>query len=119
MTKKISRNHQRLHRKRRIRRRVIGTSARPRLSVFRSLTGISAQVIDDTRGVTLAAAQLAELPAKERKNTVAGAMAVGKLIANKCGKKKIAAVVFDRSGYKYHGKVAAVAEGARAGGLTV
>lgn len=112
--KKLSRNQIRLHRKRRIRAKVSGTSETPRLAVFRSLRNISVQVIDDVFGKTLVSASLAEI---KEKNTVAGAMNVGKTVAEKCKALKIEKVVFDRAGYKYHGKVKAVADGAREAGL--
>lgn len=111
---KISKNKLRLHRKRRIRAKVSGTAFEPRLCVFRSLLAVKVQVIDDASGMTLAAASTSEAKVK---NDVAGAKAVGTLIAKKCAEKKIGTVVFDRSGYRYHGKVKAVAEGAREGGL--
>jgi large subunit ribosomal protein L18 len=104
----------RINRKRRIRAKVSGTAERPRLVVFRSLRNISVQAVDDVKGMTLAAASLT---GTKIKNTVAGAEEVGMLIAKKCAEKKIANVVFDRGGYKYHGKVKAVADGARKGGL--
>jgi large subunit ribosomal protein L18 len=111
---KNSRNNLRLQRKRRIRAKVIGTAEIPRLAVFRSLLGFQAQVINDEKGVTLVSADLKEAKAK---NNIEGAKKVGTLIAKKCADKKITAVVFDRAGYKYHGKVKAAAEGAREGGL--
>lgn len=104
----------RLARKRRIRSRVQGTTERPRLAVFRSLTQIAAQVIDDTSGKTLIAASSKEVKAKPN---VAGATKVGELLAKKAKEAGISAIVFDRAGYKYHGQVKALAEGARAGGL--
>jgi large subunit ribosomal protein L18 len=111
---KISQNNLRLHRKRRVRAKISGTASMPRLSVFRSLLSMKAQVIDDTKGVTLAAA---DTKTAKVKNDVAGAKAVGMLIAKKCAEQKISRVVFDRAGYRYHGKVKALAEGAREGGL--
>lgn len=113
--KQLSRNQIRLHRKRRIRAKVSGTSEMPRLSVFRSLKNISVQVIDDVAGKTLVSASLKEV--KKAKNDIAGAKELGKSVAEKCKAQKIENVVFDRSGYKYHGKVKALAEGAREGGL--
>jgi large subunit ribosomal protein L18 len=109
-----SRNKSRIQRKRRIRARLSGTAAIPRLAVFKSLKGIYAQVIDDQKGVTLVAAT-----SKEAKvgNDMAGAKKIGELIAKKCAEKKIKKVIFDRAGYKFHGKVKALAEAARAGGL--
>jgi large subunit ribosomal protein L18 len=104
----------RLARKRRIRARISGTTERPRLSVHRSLRGITAQVIDDTSGKTLAAASSKE--AKVKKNAE-GAKKVGQLLAEKAKKAGITAVVFDRNAYAYHGRIKALAEGAREGGL--
>ena len=112
---KVSRNNLRLHRKRRIEAKIRGTAKRPRLSVFRSLKSLYAQVIDDENGKTLVSAGLPEI--KKAKDDIAGAKEIGKLVAKKCSEKKISEVVFDRSGYKYHGKVKAVADGAREGGL--
>jgi len=110
----ISRNKLRLQRKRRIRAKVSGTAAVPRLAVFKSLKGIQIQVINDEKGATLVSANSKEAKAK---NTIEGAKKVGELAAKKCLDKKISQVVFDRAGYKYHGKVKAVADGAREGGL--
>ncbi len=101
-------------RKRRIRARVTGTSARPRLTVYRSLTQIRAQIVDDASGKTLAAASTKEAKAK---HTVDGAKKVGTLLAEKAAKAGVKAVVFDRNAYKFHGRVKALAEGAREGGL--
>ena len=105
---------QRIHK--RIRRRVHGTEERPRLAVFRSLKHIYAQVIDDQKGHTVAAASSTE---KEGANggNVAGAKAIGKLVAQRARDKGIKAVVFDRGGYLYHGRVKALAEAAREAGL--
>lgn len=104
----------RLSRKRRIRARVVGSSARPRLTVHRSLTQIRAQIVDDASGKTLAAASSKEAKAK---HTVEGAKKVGLALAEKASKAGVKAVVFDRNAYKFHGKVKALAEGAREGGL--
>ena len=112
---KNTRNNQRLHRARRVRVKISGTAERPRLNIFRSLQSISVQLIDDENNSTLASANLSEI--KSAKNTVEGAEKLGKLIAKKATDKKITEVVFDRVGYKYHGKVKAVAEGARSAGL--
>lgn len=101
-------------RKRRIRSRITGTSARPRLSVHRSLTQIRAQVVDDTTGKTLVFASTTEAKAK---HTVDGAKAVGTLLAKKAKDAGVTSVVFDRNAYKFHGRVKALAEGAREGGL--
>ncbi|MFZ2193628.1 MAG: 50S ribosomal protein L18 [Candidatus Moraniibacteriota bacterium] len=111
---KIRRNNLRLHRKRRVRAKVSGTATSPRLCVFRSLKTVRAQVIDDTVGMTLV---FVDTKMAGVKNDVAGAKEIGKMIANLCIEKKINSVVFDRSGYRYHGKVKALAEGAREGGL--
>lgn len=111
---KTSKNNLRLHRKKRVAAKIKGTAERPRLAVFRSLAGISVQVIDDTKGKTLAHVFFKEAKSK---NDIEGAKAVGKLAAKKCLAKKIERIVFDRAGYKYHGKVKALAEGAREGGL--
>lgn len=112
----------RYRRHRRIRARVRGTAARPRLSVFRSTKHLVAQVIDDATGQTIVAASDREVTtppvddASQRK--VALARAVGQLIAERAKEKGVTSVVFDRGGYAYHGRVQAVAEGAREGGLT-
>lgn len=111
---KVSRNNSRLQRKKRVRAKISGTPERPRLSVFRSLKIISVQVIDDIAGKTIIFASSKE---GKTKNDVEGAKVLGKDVAKKCLEKKIESVVFDRSGYKYHGKVKALAEGAREGGL--
>ena len=99
-----------------IRTKVAGTSERPRLSVFRSNTGIYAQIIDDSTGRTLAAATSKKVTA-EGGNGVALAAAVGRQVAAVAQEKGITKVVFDRSGYLYHGRVKSLAEGAREGGL--
>jgi large subunit ribosomal protein L18 len=111
---KLSRNKLRLHRKKRIRAKVFGTAKKPRLAVFKSLKMFSAQVIDDTNGKTIACADSKSM---KLKNDISGAGDLGKAVAKKCLDKKIKEIVFDRSGYKYHGKVKALAEGAREGGL--
>ncbi len=113
--KKISNNSSRLQRKRRVRAKISGTAERPRLTVFKSLKGIYTQVVDDIAGKTLASATLTEI--KKTPNTSEWAGEVGKLIAKKCLALKIETVIFDRSGYQYHGKIKALAEGAREGGL--
>jgi large subunit ribosomal protein L18 len=100
-----------------IRKKVKGTSERPRLSVFRSNTNIYAQIIDDVSGLTLANASSLELGEKKWNTNVEAASAVGKKIAEKAKEAGVSAVVFDRNGYLYHGKVKALADGAREGGL--
>ena len=108
----------RLRRKAHIRKNVEGSQGRPRLSVYRSLNHIYAQVIDDATGKTLAAASTLSPEIKDGKGKKKErAKEVGKLVAKKCQEAKIAAVVFDRNGFMYHGRIAAVAEGAREGGL--
>ncbi len=101
----------------RIRRTVKGTAERPRLSVFRSNKQISVQLIDDVAGVTLVAASSAAKSFSSKGNKVELAKEVGKTIAAKAAQTGITAVVFDRGGYLYHGRVKALAEGAREGGL--
>ncbi len=109
----------RKQRKARVRKRISGTTERPRLNVFRSLSHIYAQVIDDTKGVTLASASSldASIREVEDKNKTERATLVGKLVAERAIDAGINTVVFDRSGYKYHGRVKALAEAAREGGL--
>ena len=102
--------------KKSIRRKIAGTSEKPRLSVFRSNRVIYAQIIDDIAGVTLAAASSAKLEEGAKAN-VETATKVGKEIASKALEKGITEVVFDRSGYLYHGKVKSLADGAREAGL--
>ena len=114
-TKKINKKNKI---KRRIRGRLSGTTARPRLSVFRSNAEIYAQIIDDTNGVTLAAASSREASITVVKDTkVAIAGIVGKTIASRAIEAGIKSVVFDRGGNLYHGRVKCLAEGAREGGL--
>ena len=117
MIERHSRNLAREQVHRRLRKRLRGSGARPRLNVFRSLKHIYAQVIDDSQGHTLAAASSRE---KRGGNggSVAGAREVGKLVAERALAKGISRVVFDRGGYKYHGRVKALAEAAREAGLT-
>jgi len=110
-------------RRARVRAKVIGTAERPRLSASRSLVHMRAQLIDDVTGKTIAAASDLELKGKlpevgERKGKVAKAYAVGLLLAERAKAKGVSTAVFDRSGNKYHGRIAALADGARAGGLS-
>ena len=121
MANKNSRSEARERRHVRVRRVVAGTPERPRLAVFRSLSHIYAQVIDDSSGHTLVAASDLEADLRsqcdgKRKTEVAGL--VGETIARKAAEKRIKAVVFDRGGSKYHGRVKALAEAARKGGLS-
>ena len=104
----------------RVRKKVRGTAERPRLCVFRSLRHIYAQIIDDTQGNTLAAAT--SLEAENQQSAAAGSKlalseAAGKLVAERAKAKGITQVVFDRGGYKYHGRIKALADGSREGGL--
>ena len=109
----------RLKRHRRIRRNLSGTTARPRLSVFRSLEHIYGQIIDDTAGTTLVAASdlEASLRAGDTGSKSDRAKQVGQLLAERAKEKGITAVVFDRGGFLYHGRITALADGAREGGL--
>jgi large subunit ribosomal protein L18 len=110
----------RLKRKQRIRKNLTGTSGRPRLCVFRSSKHIYAQIIDDTRGVTLVSASTMEpdiRAGQKFESKIAAANFIGKRIGERASEKGIKAVVFDRGGFMYHGRVKAVSEGAREAGL--
>jgi large subunit ribosomal protein L18 len=111
-----SKNIIRLRIHKRIRRRLAGTPVRPRLAVFRSVKHIYAQVIDDEAGRTLVSASSNEKAGKNGGN-MAGAKAIGKLVAERAQEKGIKAVVFDRGGYLYHGRIKALADAAREAGL--
>jgi large subunit ribosomal protein L18 len=118
MIRKVPRNEMRLRIHRRIRRKLRGTAERPRLAVYRSLKHIYAQLIDDGRGRTLAAASSLEKGAGLAKGgNVEGAREVGRLIAQRALEQGVRRVVFDRGGYLYHGRVKALAEAAREAGL--
>ena len=108
---------QRLHRHKRVRGKVSGTPERPRLNVFRSETNIYAQLIDDTKGVTIVSASSLEKGFEGPGSNCEAAKKVGEAIAQRAKDKGIDTVVFDRGGYLYHGRVKALAEGAREGGL--
>jgi large subunit ribosomal protein L18 len=101
----------------RVRKKVSGTGNRPRLVVSRSLRHVFVQVIDDTRGVTLASASSMETDVRGNGDKTAQARSVGQLVAERAKSAGVEAVVFDRAGNKYHGRVAALAEGAREAGL--
>jgi large subunit ribosomal protein L18 len=116
MARRDSKNIIRLRVHKRIRSRVSGTAERPRLAVFRSVKHIYAQVIDDTKGHTVVAAGSTEKDSKNGGNVI-GAKEIGKLVAERAKDKGIKAVVFDRGGYQYHGRVKALAEAAREAGL--
>ncbi len=110
-------NAQRLKRHKRVRSKISGTPERPRLNVFRSETNIYAQVIDDTKGVTLVSASSLEKGFEGHGGNVEAAKKVGLMVAERAKAAGIESVVFDRGGYLYHGRVKALAEGAREGGL--
>jgi len=117
MIKRPNTNAQRLHRHKRVRAKVSGTPERPRLNVFRSETNIYAQVIDDTTGRTLVSASSLEKSFTCDGTKTDAARKVGQTVAERAKAKGIETVVFDRGGYLYHGRVQALAEGAREGGL--
>ena len=114
---KLSVLEARKRRHRRVRGKIVGTAERPRLSVFRSNLGISAQLIDDSAGKTVAAASWLQLKKSFQGTKTEQAAEVGKALAANAKKAGIEACVFDRSGYLYHGRVKALADGAREGGL--
>ena len=117
MIKRPNTNAQRLKRHKRVRGKISGTPEMPRLNVFRSEANIYAQVIDDVNGVTLASASSLDKAIDGYGGNIAAATAVGKLVAERALAKGIENVVFDRGGYLYHGRVQALADGAREGGL--
>ncbi|HTS04830.1 MAG TPA: 50S ribosomal protein L18 [Candidatus Eisenbacteria bacterium] len=119
MLTKIGKNEKRGHVHTRIRKKLQGTSDRPRLNVYRSLNHIYVQVIDDLNGKTLVSASTAEgkKEARNKGGNVASAKAVGKTIAERAKEKGVTKVVFDRGGYIYHGRVKALADAAREAGL--
>lgn len=118
MIKKQCKNDTRKRKHARVRRKISGTTERPRLCVFRSLTNIYAQVIDDSKGVTLVSASSLDNGVKDTEGAkIDLSKAVGKLVAERALSKGIENVVFDRGGYIYHGRVAALAEAAREAGL--
>ncbi len=117
MVKKFDKNASRTKRHMRVRKNISGTAERPRLNVFRSSKHIYAQVIDDVKGVTLASASTMDKDFEGYGGNVDAAKAVGLKIAEKAKAAGVDTVVFDRGGYIYHGRVAALADGAREGGL--
>ena len=117
MVRKINKNAMRLKRHVRVRGKISGTPERPRLNVFRSNANIYAQIIDDVNGVTLVAANTLEKEFEGATGNCEAAKKVGALVAERAKAKGIEEVVFDRGGYIYHGRVAALAEGAREAGL--
>ena len=117
MNQEIKNRARKERRARRVSAKISGTPERPRLSIFRSNRNIFAQLIDDTKGITLASIHSAALSAKGNKTEVATEL--GKEIAKRALAQNIKTVVFDRGGNRYHGRVKAVADGAREGGLTL
>ena len=117
MVKRTDSNLQRLKRHKRVRGKISGTPERPRLAVYRSNAHISAQIIDDVNGVTLVSASTYERDFEGLGSNTEAARKVGNTLAKRATEKGISAVVFDRGGYIYHGRVSELAEGAREGGL--
>jgi large subunit ribosomal protein L18 len=113
----LSNRQRRLRRRRRVRARIIGTAKRPRLSVYRSNRGVFAQLVDDAKGHTVAAVNWTE-PELRKLSASAQAKRAGELLAERAKGAGVESCVFDRGGYKYHGRVKALAEGAREGGLS-
>lgn len=117
MISKTDRKAERIRRHKRVRNKISGTAECPRLSVFRSNTGVYAQIIDDEKGVTLVSASTLDKDVKTKHANKEAAREVGTLIAKRAKEKKISNVVFDRGGYIYHGVIEELAEAAREGGL--
>ena len=118
MMKKVSRNEARQARHERIRKNISGTKEVPRLNVFRSAKHITAQIIDDEKGVTLVSASSIDKELKlENGSNIEAATKVGQLLAKRAKEQKITKVIFDRGGYQYHGRVEALADAARENGL--
>jgi len=111
----LEKKAKRIIRHKRVRAKVLGSESKPRLCVFRSSAHIYAQLINDATGKTILAVNDVDLKGKDKK--VDSAKKIGKMIAEKAVEKKITEVIFDRGGYRYHGRVKALAEGAREGGL--
>lgn len=117
MINKVDRNFERQRRHARVRTKISGTESCPRLCVYKSLTNIYAQIIDDTKGVTLVSASTLDKEVKTKGSNIAAAKEVGTLIAKRAIEKKISNVVFDRGGNIYHGKIKELADAAREAGL--
>ena len=117
MVKTFDSNKQRLKRHKRVRAKISGTAAKPRLSVYRSNANITAQIIDDTKGVTLVSASTLEASFEGIGSNKEAAKKIGLIVAERAIKMGITEVVFDRGGYIYHGRVSELADGAREGGL--
>jgi large subunit ribosomal protein L18 len=114
----VTKEQRRLKRRRRVRAKIVGTAARPRISVFRSNRGIAAQLVDDERGHTLASVMWTESDLRDLK-PLEQASKAGQVLAQRAKDAGIERAVFDRGGYQYHGRVKAFAEGVREGGLAV
>ena len=114
----VTKEQRRLKRRRRVRAKIVGTAARPRISVFRSNRGIHAQLVDDLAGATLAAVSWTESDLRSLK-PMEQATRAGELLAERAKAAGLESAVFDRGGYRYHGRVKAFADGVREGGLTV
>ena len=112
----LTKRQQRLRRRRRVRARIVGTAERPRLSVYRSNRGVFAQLVDDGKGHTVAAVNWIE-PELRKLSAAEQAKRAGELLAERAKAAGVESCVFDRGGYQYHGRVKALAEGAREGGL--
>lgn len=117
MISKTDRKAERVRRHARVRNKISGTAECPRLCVFRSNTGVYAQIIDDVKGVTLVSASTLDKDVKNKHANKEAAREVGTLIAKRASEKKISNVVFDRGGYIYHGVIKELADAAREGGL--
>ena len=117
LRKMLEKDRKRLRRKVHIRKMISGTAERPRMTVTKSNRRISVQVIDDTKGYTLASASTLEKDLKDIKATVAGASQLGEIIGKRLLEKNIKTIVFDRNGYLYHGIVKALADGSRKAGI--
>ena len=117
MVSKFDSNKARLKRHKRVRAHISGTAERPRLAVYRSNANISAQIIDDVKGITLVSATTLEKTFEGIGSNKAAAREIGKILAQRALEKGIETVVFDRGGYLYHGRVSELADGAREGGL--
>ena len=119
LRKMVDKDRKRLKRKVHIRKRISGTAERPRMTVFKSNRSLSIQIVDDSKGNTLASASTLEKDLRNLKATVAGAGQLGELMGKRLLEKNIKTVVFDRNGYLYHGLVKAMADGARKAGVQV
>ncbi len=117
MKKLVEKDRKRLKRKIHIRKRIAGTAARPRMSVFKSNRSLYIQVIDDSVGNTIASASTLEKDLKDIKRDIEGAGKLGEVMGKRLAEKNITTVVFDRNGYLYHGIVKAIADGARKAGI--